>query len=129
MSKYKDFDAYWAEQEREPIELRAMGIDLKMPPAMPATILLKVMRAMKEHGSEAAIPVAQQMELLEAAIGKEKLELLCQKGIDIEQLGDLVIWIMEQYTGKNVAPPTKGQQSTSLRTGRKSKRTSSANTK
>lgn len=126
--KFKDFDAFWSEKEREPISFRAFGEVCELPSALPMAVLLKIVRLQREHGNAAEIPHTDLLDIGDDLFGAELMERFLAKQIDMDQFGDLISWVIEQYNGgADEASQGNGQErpvSTSSKTGRSSKRTS-----
>lgn len=108
MPNVKDFDAYWAEQNKEQIPFKIFGQTEYLPPSLPAAMVLKLVRLEKEYGKK-DLPQAEVFELATSIFGEGKVDEWCAKGLTIEQLTDLIDWAMEQYNpGNPTAPETKG---------------------
>ncbi len=105
----KDFDAYWAEQERKPIEFKLFGQVETLPPSLPATMILKMVRAQREYGNK-DLPESVQLDLAFSVFGEDKVQEWCDKGLTIEQLGDLMKWATEQFNPGNAKAPKKGEK-------------------
>lgn len=106
----KDFDTYWAEQEQKPIEFNVFGQLEKLPPSLPATIILKMIRLEKQYGNK-DFPNSELFDMGMSIFGDKKIEEWCEKGLTTDQLADLMDWAMEQYNpGNPKAPEEKGQE-------------------
>lgn len=109
----KDFDAYWAEQEQKPIEFKIFGQLEHLPPSLPATMILKLIRLEKEYGKK-DLPTSDLFDMGISIFGEGKIEEWCNKGLTSDQLTDLMNWAMEQYNPGNPAPPDQGAQTESI---------------
>lgn len=96
MNRYRDFDAAWNEQSKVPITFRAKGEEFALPHSLPAVVVVKLLRLQKQHG-EAEIPQTDLMELMLSILEEEQSNRLFAKGLTVDELGDLLKWIMEQY--------------------------------
>ena len=95
--KFRDFDAFWGEQKKEPIRFRAFGREYELPPSPKASLILSMQRLRKEKGDDATIGEDQLVVLLEHLIGKEEVDTLADEGLTLEQLEDLILWVGAQY--------------------------------
>lgn len=101
-NRYRDFDAFFAEKKREPLVMKIFGEEIKLPPSMPAIVVLKLTRLHKQYGDDAVIPQSELLEMAVSILGEETLQRLCAKGLDIEQLGEIIKWAFAEYTGGNL---------------------------
>ncbi len=105
MARYKDFDAFWAEKKQEPIKFRALGEEFTLPSSLPAEVVLKVIRMQREgRKKDEEIDEVELMQLLLDILGKNNLQKLTKKGLTIAQMEDLLVWLIEEYTGTEVDP-------------------------
>ena len=96
--RYKDFDSFFEEQERKPLTFKMFGEEHELPPAMPAAIMLKMARLQQEKGKDEDISEDQMASMAVDLLGDKLFEELCSKGLDLEQLEELIKWATEQYT-------------------------------
>lgn len=97
-ARFKDFDHFWSEQKRVPVRLKLFGAIEELPPALPAAVVLEVMR-----WHESGKTVTGDAETLKVALlmfGDERINRWVAGGLDIMQLGDLVQWTFAQYSGQ-----------------------------
>jgi hypothetical protein len=99
MSKYRDFDAFWAEKDKDPITFTVFGKKYDLPAEVPASLMLKVMRLQQNEGNSAAVSFETIEELLTGILGKEQFKSLLESGIGMAQLTDVLDWIMSAYNG------------------------------
>lgn len=97
--RYRDFDAAFAENQKEPVTLKIFGKVEELPAAMPAIVILKLMRMQKEYGELGVVPEQELFDMATSIFGQGRLDEWCNKGLDIDQLGALLKWTMEQYRG------------------------------
>jgi hypothetical protein len=110
MANVKDFDAFWAEQNKEQIPFKIFGQTEYLPPSLPALMVLKMIKMQKEYGKK-DIPESELFDLATSVFGQGKIEEWCSKGLTVDQLTDLISWAMEQYNpGNPQAPEVKGQE-------------------
>ena len=106
--KYKDFDDAWQEKEQEGPTFKAYGEEYELPPSPPATLVLSMNRLMKKHGAEANIPDSELLGMATKLLGEDNLDELCDKGMTVDEMADLIQWAnsiyfpqkQEQGTGK-----------------------------
>lgn len=97
-----DFDKFWQETEQKPIPFRVFGKDETIPCSMPASVVLEIVRAHRQHGDK-EMPESAQLEIAVSIFGEERVDEWSKKGLTIDQLGSMIKWAMEQYIpAKNV---------------------------
>lgn len=99
MSKYRDFDTGWRERKQEPIRFRARGLDFELPPSLPAIVPLRAVQLRDEHGVDGNVPEADAIELARQLFGEEQFSRLLGSNITVDELGDVIRWVLELYTG------------------------------
>ena len=97
--KYKDFDEAFKEKEKQQIEFKFAGKKYTVPGTMPAIIPVAMERLRDEYGTEADVPAEETFSLMLKLMERDKLEQLAEDA-DIEQLGEILMWILEQYNVK-----------------------------
>ena len=108
MDKYKDFDDAWQEKKQEGPTFKAYGEEYELPPSPPATLVLRLNRLMKEHGGESQIPQSAMLDMATSLLGEDTLDELSEKGMSVDEMGDIIQWAnsvyfpqqQEQGTGK-----------------------------
>lgn len=114
-NRFKDFDAFFAEQNRENVKFKMFGEEHILPPALPAKLVLKLIRLSDEHNATSEIPQKDLAELCLAVVGEKTFEELCDKGMDIEQMSVLLEWVMQAYnlqSGKKAKNPKGSRRKT-----------------
>lgn len=134
MSKVIDFDAFRAEQKKEPVILTLGGRDYSLPPSLPAALALDLIR-MNADDSDAEFR-SEDIERMGAELfgGSAKFhEVLREGAVTMDEMPELMKQVLNTYAG--VKGPNRGARrkratttSASSGTGRSSKRTSSAST-
>ena len=114
-SRFKDFDAFFAEQKREPLRFRLFGEEHELPPALPAGVMLEILRLQAEarlRGEDPAtarVPDDAVLRMAEALFGRERLDALVAKGLDVEQMAEIIRWAVQAYRaggqGNATTPP------------------------
>ena len=97
-NKFKDFDKFFGEMEKEPLlEIKLYGKTYKLPAELPATTMLATYNAYRNGAAE--ISDAKQFEMAISLIGEEVLTEWCDNGLTVTQLTNIMMWIVEQHTG------------------------------
>ena len=107
--KYKDFDDAWQEKKQEGPIFKAYGEEYELPPSPPATLVLRMNRLMKEHGAEANIPDSALLDMTTKLLGEDNLDELCDQGMTVEEMADLIQWANSIYFGEQ-QEQDKGKQ-------------------
>lgn len=127
MSRYRDFDAFFEEQENNPVQLKIFGETHNLPSSLPAIVMLKILRMQKEK----TLNELEMMEMCMEIFGKKRFEKWLEKGLTVDQMQELIRWAFEQYRqgdSGNTKAPAKGQIETSSKNGESSKQISQENT-
>ena len=95
--KYKDFDDAWQEKKQEGPVFKAYGGEYELPSSPPAALVLTMNRLMKEHGAEANIPQEFMVDMATKLLGEENIDELCDKGMTVDQMADLIQWANSIY--------------------------------
>jgi hypothetical protein len=134
-AKHIDFDAFRAEQEEVPVTFTIGGMTYDLPPSLPASIAVDVIRMKSEEGDEAQIPEAQLFEFCASVFGSELWKTIIDRHrVTMTEVPALLSMVLEAYTdgpkaeASSTSPKTESSSSSSSR-GRGSKRTSSGSTK
>lgn len=108
MNRYKDFDRHFEEQGREPVVIRLFGEDWHLPASVPMKPVVMMMRVMEERGQESELTPQESMNFLRDLVGEEVFDAWLERGIDNEQITEILYWALEQYglneDGENVDP-------------------------
>ncbi len=108
MTRVIDFDAFRAEQNAEPIELRVGGHTYQLPTSIPATLALDVIRLNAED-SEADFKPEQLISMGRGIFGGDLFEtVLNDNGITMAELPDLFKMVFAMYSGEPDAPNPEG---------------------
>lgn len=121
--RFRNFDSFVAEEERRPIRFRAAGVDIELPPDMPAKVALLIMRANAARRGEGDLGDQETLDIAEAMLGAENLERLLSAGISFAKLSEILQWVSAEYSGQ--ATPDDAE-ATGARGNRKGPASSSA---
>jgi hypothetical protein len=100
MDRYIDFDKARAERKQEPLTLLVYGVEYALPPAMPASLLLDMIRMEegKQHSDE--LTYAEMVDILNQILSKDVLApIVAHDDFSIEDLANLLRTVMQMYTG------------------------------
>lgn len=107
-NRFKDFGS-GADIVKEPVTFRLYGEDFECWPSLQGKILLEIVaNADSEDGSSMAKSIN---EFLGAAVkpeSKERLDALMadpEKVVDVETLGEIMGWLVEQYSARPTQQP------------------------
>jgi hypothetical protein len=98
-SRTIDFDAFWAEKERQPIKVKVKGKWYDLPPTLPAGVVVKVCRIKRAQEAGEKVEDAAMVDLAISIIGREQLDSMCEDGLDSEEMGDMVRQLTAVYRG------------------------------
>lgn len=107
MSNVIDFDAFRAEQKQEPVELKLGGKTYHLPPSLPASLALDLIR-MNMKDSDADIK-PEDVERMGAELfgGTAQFhEIIREGGVTMDEMPELMKMILNQYAG--VKAPNRG---------------------
>lgn len=96
----KDFDAFWAEQAKEPIRLRVLGEVEELPPSLPLAVMLRAQRIIASMAANEPLPEAEMFALAIDMFGRERVERWAAKGMTIEQMMDVFRYVQAIYSGQ-----------------------------
>jgi len=99
-SRFKDFDAYWAEQAQEPIRIRVFGQVEELPPSLPLAVMLRAQRIVAGRSEGEEVPAAELLGIAADVFGQERVERWAAKGMTIEQMMDVFQYVQAIYSGQ-----------------------------
>jgi len=102
-----DFDAFRREQNRQPVELKVEGETYLLPPQLPATVALDVIRARAEHEDDEDMP-PEILEMFGTQIFGEDLfrTILTKHKMGLEEMGWLIQEVFNIYN-KEIGVPNR----------------------
>lgn len=93
----EDFDAFWAEQNRQGVRLdNVFGMTVELPPQLPLRFQVQ---AQQVEGSEELDDVQGLVEIL---FGRDVVEQGIERGMDVEQFGVLLLWGSSNAVGQRM---------------------------
>jgi len=95
VSKYRDFDAMWAENLQEPHTIKVHGKEYKLPPSIPAGVVISLLRAQVGGG----LSNQATLGLAEYVFTRGGLDQMCQDGLTMDELGEVLKWVLGEYGG------------------------------
>lgn len=94
-SRYRDFDAAFAEAKEEPVVIRLYGEEEQLPAQLPAALVLEILRLQAAQGSN--LREEDIFTISTKLFGVDRLNRWADKGLHIGQLTDLMVWTLQQY--------------------------------
>lgn len=101
-----DFDAFRAEQNKEPVILKIGGKSYNLPSDLPATVALDLIRARKEHGDNEDMPPDFLASIGQAIFGPDQFtQIMVDHGVTILEMGELIKQALQIYNqSMGIAP-------------------------
>jgi len=100
-ARFRDLDAFLNEIKKEPIEIVVFGKKHKLPAALPAYIMMDILRIQAENGGE--LPSHEILNLADKFFGREVMEGWLKKDdFSMELLAELIRWTIAEYSGGEV---------------------------
>lgn len=93
--RFKDFDEFWSERNVEPLKVKVFGKVYTLPGAIPASVVLALLRAQAEGVQE--LQPSAVLTLAESLFGKSVLDEWLAQGMQLDQLVDVIRWVTDQY--------------------------------
>lgn len=104
MNRFKDFDLFFTEMNREPLRLRIFGEDHELPATLPVKIVLLCQRLQNANPDE-IVADGEIFEIFRGVFGKDRAnKWIDEKALDVEQMSILLQWAMEQYGVNSTSP-------------------------
>lgn len=98
MAKYRDFDAFRAEAEKEGPTFTLYEKEHQLPPSLPLALMVKAARLQADHDDpDAVIEPEVLIELAEGVFGKDNVEEWTSLGMDVDLLAELISWLPDAY--------------------------------
>lgn len=120
MSNLIDFDAFRAEQEGEPIQLKIGGVVYDLPTSMPAAVALDLIRLRKDLGEDEDVPPEALEKLATSIFGSVLLrEILDRNRLTLPEMAELLQRVFEAY---NPGDPLPNRKTRREKTGASSSR-------
>jgi hypothetical protein len=100
-NRYKDFDAFFNENEGIKLTFKMFDTTYFMPSSMPAKLMMEILRGQKENNLDGQVVIS----ICESLLGKKQLDDLCNKGFTVDQMEKIIEWASEQYGQKKEDQP------------------------
>jgi hypothetical protein len=101
-SRHKDFDAFFAEVDTEPVCFDFKGRKYELPPELPASVALRAL-ALKGREAEEEVGESELVSLATDVLGQATLEGILADNVSVGQLGEIIKWVLAQYAGSGEA--------------------------
>ena len=134
-SKYRDFDAFFAEAYQENITFKVKGREYKVSPSPSLGAVVRLDKIRRSKGLESALSELELEQMGIDVLGKEQFDQMLADGVTIQEFEHIFEWIWNLYKGVEPEDETNDGQkktnkkrSTSSKSGGSSKRISSGST-
>jgi hypothetical protein len=110
MARFKDFGSGDQDKPAQPISFKLHGEEFSCKPKMQGKVLLDLVAksSAQDNPGEAAAIINKFFQLVLAADSHTRFEALVEsddKIVEVEQLSEIVAWLVEQYTDRPTQPP------------------------
>lgn len=102
-----DFDAFLAEQEHEPVELKLGGKVFSLPYSLPAPLALHLLRLNTGRDPTVTVPPEEIEEVSRGLLGKHYDEILGLLPGGIEDLSELLTRLLTMYAPPDTTVPNR----------------------
>ena len=82
------------------MEFKAKGENIKLPAELPAAYMLKVVELNSRYDSQEDIKENELIKISLELFNKEQLDLLFEKGLSVNELSDIILWLQQYYQEK-----------------------------
>ncbi len=103
MSRYIDYDKARAERKVKRLVIHLFDKDWQLPATLPAAAVLKVIRYKMDDRDHTDLTVAEIIDLAVDLVPKKTLDAWLAEGMEISELGDLIMQIFGAYSEKGDA--------------------------
>lgn len=103
-ARFHDFDAATTERDagvNDPVVVKKFGQTWELPARMPAAVPLRVARWQAEGRDQDDLTEGETLTLAADIIPGEILNAWLAKGLDLDELGDIVGWVVQQYADRD----------------------------
>ena len=110
MARFKDFGSGDQDKPAQPISFKLHGEEFSCKPKMQGKVLLDLVAksSAQDNPGEAAAIINKFFELVLIADSYTRFEALVEsddKIVEVEQLSEIVAWLVEQYTDRPTQLP------------------------
>ena len=110
MARFKDFGSGDQDKPAQPISFKLHGEEFSCKPKMQGKVLLDLVAksSAQDNPGEAAAIINKFFELVLIADSYKRFEALVEsddKIVEVEQLSEIVAWLVEQYTDRPTQLP------------------------
>jgi hypothetical protein len=110
MAKVFSFDKARREAKQERIKFVKYGKEYSISPKIPAGILLEF-ELLKEQNKENDVPTDSMYRMFDYIFTKTVREELFSDGLDLEEMGEMIVWAMGYYKGDSVKDDDEEKES------------------
>jgi len=110
MARFRDFGSGDQDKPAQPISFKLYGEEFSCKPKMQGKVLLDLVAksTVQDNPGEAAAIINKFFELVLIADSYKRFEALVEsddKIVEVEQLSEIVAWLVEQYTDRPTQLP------------------------
>lgn len=110
MARFKDFGSGSQDKPAEPLSFMLHGEEFSCKPKMQGRVLLDLVAksAVQDNPAEAAAIINKFFELVLVPESYTRFDALVQSDdriVDVEQLSEIVAWLVEQYSDRPTQRP------------------------
>ena len=99
MGKFRDFDQFRAEAEKDGPTFVLYGEEHSLPPSLPLSLMVRAARLQEAASDEDQVIDPQTLiEMAESVFGEENVKAWTSKGMDVDLLTELIAWIPDAYS-------------------------------
>ncbi len=109
-SKYRDFDAFFAEANRENITFKVRGREYSVPPSPSLGAVVWLDKIRRTKGLESALSELELEQMGIDVLGKEQFDQMLADGVTIQEFEHVFEWIWSLYRGVEPSNETSNDQ-------------------
>ncbi len=98
MSRFRDFDLFSKELDREPIHIVVLGEEVELPSMLPAKVMVDIIHIQALHNGE--LPPHEIVNMAEKFFGEDNMKRwLSSPHFSMEMLAEMLRWVIAEYSG------------------------------
>jgi len=109
-SKYRDFDAFFAEANQENITFKVRGREYSVPPSPSLGAVVRLDKIRRNKGMEGALSELELEQMGVDVLGREQFDQMMADGVTIQEFERIFEWIWSLYRGVESEDETKDDQ-------------------
>lgn len=117
-SKVIDFDAFRSEQTGKPVELVVGGVTYYLPPDLPATVAVDVIRMQRDQGTDGDVSAETLLSLGEGLFGDQFDTIIREHRLSTKEMGTLIKETLAAYNAATEPDPNRETRRAQAKTTR-----------